>query len=138
MEIEIFKNKFNKEITKGQFTKAKLQSVKTVKNGNEYKKVSNGVIRFVQYGNIKGVEVKGQVNPNEECLIPNTLYHNTKTNNYLVQLAKTDIKPICTYYCNGEEIDKETYEMANPTKVYGQPSPIFRVKLENLLELGNE
>ena len=138
MEIEIFTNKYETEIKKGQFTRAKWQSVKTDKEGNEYKKVSNGVIRFVAYGHIKGVEVKGKVNPNEECLIPNTLYHNTKTNNYLVQLAKTDIKPVSTYYCNGQQITKETYELANPSKTYGQPSEVFRVKLENLLELGNE
>ena len=136
MEIEIFTNKYETEIKKGQFTRATWQSVKTTKDGNEYKKVSNGVIRFVAYGNIKGVEVKGKVNPNEECLIPNTLYHNTNTGSYLVQLAKTNIKPTCVYYCNGEEITKEQYEMANPSKP--NPSEIFRVKLENLLELGNE
>ena len=138
MELEIFKNKYETEIKKGQFTKAKWQSIKTTKEGTEYKKVSNGVIRFVTYGHINGVEVKGKVNPNEETLIPNTLYHNTNTGSYLVQLAKTDVKPTCTYYCNGEEITKEEYDIANPPKSYGNPSPIFRVKLENLLELGNE
>lgn len=137
MLLQDFQNKFATEIKKGQFTKATWQSVKTDKQGNEYKKVSNGVVRFVQYGNIQGVEVKGKVNVNEDCLIPNTLYFNAKTNNYLVQLGTTDTKAKSTYYCNGVEIDKATYELANPPRNNPNPSPVFRVKLENLLELGN-
>ena len=137
MLLQDFQNKFATEIKKGQFTKATWQSVKTDKQGNEYKKVSNGVVRFVQYGNIQGVEVKGKVNVNEDCLIPNTLYFNAKTNNYLVQLGTTDTKAKSTYYCNGVEIDKATYELANPPRNNPNPSPVFRVELENLLELGN-
>lgn len=136
MLLQNFKNKYENEIKKGQFTSAKWQSVKVDKEGNEYKKVSNGVVRLVQYSHIKGVEVKGKVNPNEEVIIPNTLYFNAKTNNYLVQLATTETKAKSTYYLNGQEIDKETYELANPPR-QGNPSPVFRVKLENLLELGD-
>lgn len=137
MLLQDFQNKFATEIKKGQFTKATWQSVKTDKQGNEYKKVSSGVVRFVQYGNIQGVVVVGKVNTNENCLIPNTLYFNAKTNNYLVQLGTTETKAKSTYYCNGVEIDKATYEMANPPRNNPTPSPVFRVKLENLLELGN-
>jgi len=136
MLLQDFQNKYNQEIKKGQFTKAKWQSVKVIK-GVEYKKVSQGVVRFVQYAHIKGVVVVGKVNVNENCLIPNTLYYNANTNNYLVQLATTETKPHCTYYINGVEVDKATFEQGNPPRQNSQESPVFRVKLENLLELGN-
>lgn len=137
MLLQDFQNKYQNEIKKGQFTKATWQSVKTIK-GNEYKKISKGVVRFVQYGHISGVVVVGKVNVNEQCIIPNTLYHNTNTNNYLVQLATTETKPHCKYYINGVEVDKATFELQNPPRQNSQASPVFRVKLENLLELGNE
>ena len=137
MLLQDFQNKFQNEIKKGQFTKATWQSV-SIKNGVEYKKVSKGVVRFVQYGHISGVVVVGKVNVNEQCLIPNTLYYNSKTNNYLVQLATTEIKPQREYYINGVMVDKATFEQQNPPKNNNQASPVFRVKLENLLELGNE
>ena len=136
MLLQDFQNKYNQEIKKGQFTKAKWQSVKVI-NGIEYKKVSQGVVRFVQYAHIQGVVVVGKVNVNEQCLIPNTLYYNAKTQNYLVQLATTETKPHCQYYINGVETDKATYELGNPPRQNSQASPVFRVKLENLLELGN-
>lgn len=137
MLLQEFTNKYANEIKKGQFTKATWQSEKVLK-GVAYKKVSQGVVRFVQYGNIQGVQVMGKTNPNEKCIIPNTLYHNTNTNNYLVQLATTETKPHCKYYVNGVEVDKATFEQGNPPRKNSQPSPVFRVKLENLLELGNE
>ena len=136
MLLQEFQNKYQNEIKKGQFTKATWQSVKMIK-GAEYKKISNGVVRFVQYSHIKNVVVVGKVNVNEECLIPNTLYHNTNTNNYLVQLATTVVKPHCSYYINGVECDKATFELNNPPRQNSQANPVFRVKLENLLELGN-
>lgn len=136
MQLQDFQTKYANEIKKGQFTKATWQSVKAI-GGVEYKKVSNGVVRFVQYAHIKGVVVVGKVNVNEQCLIPNTLYYNAKTQNYLVQLATTETKPHCRYYINGVEVDKATYELGNPPRQNSQASPVFRVKLENLLELGN-
>ena len=136
MLLQEFQTKYANEIKKGQFTKATWQSVKVI-GGVEYKKVSNGVVRFVQYAHIQGVVVVGKVNVNEQCLIPNTLYFNAKTNNYLVQLATTETKPHCRYYVNGVEVDKATFELGNPPRQNSQASPVFRVKLENLLELGN-
>lgn len=137
MLLQDFQNKFATEIKKGQFTKATWQSIKVV-NGIECKKVTHGVVRFVQYGHIQGVVVKGVVNTNEQCLIPNTLYYNNKTNNYLVQLARTETKPTSKYYLNGQEVDKATFETINKPRNYnGAPSVVFRVKLENLLALGN-
>ena len=136
MLLQNFQTKYDNEIKKGQFTKATWQSVKTI-GGVEYKKVSQGVVRFVQYSHIQGVSVVGKVNVNEQCLIPNTLYFNAKTNNYLVQLGTTETKPHCTYYVNGVMVDKATFEQGNPPRKNSQASPVFRVKLENLLELGN-
>lgn len=119
---------------KGQFTKATWQSVKVIK-GIECRKVSNGVIRFVQYSHIKGVNVANKANPNQECLIDNALYYNAKTNNYLVRFATTTIKPHSKYYLNGEEVSKEEFEKIKaPSNVV---SPVFNVLLENLIELGN-
>lgn len=135
MTLKNFEAKFNNEIKKGCFISASWQSVKTI-NGKEYKKVSQGVVRFVQYGNIAGVQVAGKINVNEECIIPSALYYNSKTNNYLVQLSTTETKPHCTYYINGEAVDKATFELENPPRHNSQASPVFRVKLENLLSLG--
>lgn len=125
----------NQQLKKGQFTKAKWQSI-TIKKGVEYKKVSQGVIRFVKYSHIKGVIVKGQINVNEQCLMSDTIYHNSNTNTDYVQLARTNHKAKSTYYINGVEVDKATFEQGNPPR-QGTPSPIFRVKMENLLEVGN-
>ena len=136
MLLQTFQNKCSNEVKKGRFTKATWQSIKVI-NGDEYKKVSQGVVRFVAYGHIKGVSVVGKVNTNEQCVIPNILYFNTNTNNYLVQMAKTKNKAHCKYYINGNEVDKATFEQGNHQRKVSQPSPIFRIKLENLLALGN-
>ena len=135
MNINDLQKKITNEIKKGEFVKATWQSVK-VKGNDTYKKISKGVVRFVKYGNIKGVVVKGQVNQNEMVLIPNILFHNTKTNNYLVQMATTNVKAKCTYYLNGNEIDKTQYEMENPPRQSNGETIVFRVKAENLLSLG--
>ena len=135
MNLQEFQNAYALA-KKGQFTKATWQSVSIV-NGIECKKVSNGVVRFVQYGHIKNVVVVGKVNTNESCLIANTLYYNAKTNNYLVQLATTENKPHCKYYLNGEEVSKEDFEKVKAPRQNSQASPVFRVKLENLLAFGN-
>ena len=134
MLLQEFQNQFS-TIKKGRFVKASWQSVKVV-NGVEYKKVSNGVVRFVQYGNIKGVVVVGKVNVNEQCLIPSVLYYNTNTNNHYVQLSTTNVKvKNQTFYINGVECDKATYEMVIKPSNHSN-SPVFRVKLENLISLG--
>lgn len=135
MLLQDFLNNYN-TIKKGQFTKATWQSVKVIE-GIECKKISSGVIRLVKYANIKNVVVAGKVNTNEQCLITNILYYNAKTQNYLVQLATTEVKPHCKYYLNGVEVSKEEFEKINPPKQHLQQNPVFRVKLENLLEIGN-
>ena len=116
---------------KGTFTKATWKSEKDI-NGVKCEKISNGVVRFVKYGNIKGVVVKG-VNNGEKAIIENTLYQTSK-GNLLVQMATTNIKAKSTYMVNGVEVDKATYE------TYVKPSNgarvVFIVKLENLISLG--
>lgn len=123
-------------VKKGQFTKATWQSEKNV-NGVQCKKVSKGVVRLVKYANIKGVEIKGKNNANETATIENVLYYNEKTNNYLVQLATTNVKAHCTYYLNGEQVSQEEYELINKPRTSNGKKLIFRVKLENLIALGN-
>ena len=135
MLVNDFQTKFANEIKKGEFVKASWKSEKVI-NGDLYEKVSNGVVRFVKYGNINGVQVKGKTNPNEQVIIPNVLFHNTNTNNYLVQMATTNVKAKCTYKINGVEVDKATYEtMVKPRQNNGE-TIVFRVKVENLLSLG--
>ena len=124
-----FLQKIN-QIKKGVMVKASWKSEKSI-NGNTYEKISKGVVRFVKYGNIKGVVVKGNGNGNS-AIIPDILYQ-ANNGNYLVQMAKTRIKAKCVYKINGVEVDKQTYEtMVKPQR---NDSPIFRVKLENLISL---
>lgn len=126
-ELETLKN-----LKKGIYHKAIWKS-----GSNGYEKVSNGVVRIVKYGNINGVMVKGNKNTIEKTLIADFVYFNENTNNVLVQLAKTNnprLKAKTTYYLNGVEITKSEYEIANPPRK-NYDSPIFRVKLENLIAI---
>ena len=122
---------FLKNYRNGSFVKAIWRSEKMI-NGVKCEKVSNGVVRFVKYANIKGVVVKG-VNNGETSIIPNILYQ-TSNGSELVQMATTNVKAHSNYKVNGVEVDKATYE------TYVKPSNgarvVFRVKLENLLKLG--
>ena len=118
-------------IKKGKFIKATWKSERIV-NGVQCEKVSNGVVRFVRYGNIKGVVVKN-VSNGDNVVIKDILYK-ASNGNYLVQFAKTNVKAKSTYKINGNVVDKTTYEtMVKPNN---NNSPIFRVKLENLISLG--
>jgi len=118
-------------IRKGKFIKASWKSEKVV-NGVKCEKISNGVVRFVKYGNIKGVVVKN-VGNGDNVVIKDILYK-ASNGNYLVQFGKTKIKAKSTYLINGAMVDKTTYEtMVKPNN---NDSPIFRVKLENLISLG--
>ena len=134
MKIKELQN-FLQNHKKGTFVKATWKSEKDI-NGTKCEKISNGVVRFVKYGNINGVVVKGKVNPNENVIIPNVLFHNTNTNNYLVQMATTNVKAKCTYTKNGVAIEKSEYEMANPPRKNNGDTIVFRVKIENLISIG--
>ena len=113
-------------IRKGAFVKATWKSEKIV-NGKTYEKVSNGVVRFVKYSNIKGVVCKNKNNDNDSALV-------VGKNGYLVQMATTNIKVKSTYMVNGVEISKSDYE--NIVGNNGVKGVVFRVKLENLISLG--
>ena len=116
---------------KGTFVKATWKSEKEI-NGIKCEKISNGVVRFVKYANIKGVVVKGASN-GDKAIIDNVLYQTSK-GNLLVQMATTKVKSHSTYKVNGVVVDKATYE------TYVKPNNgarvVFRVKLENLISLG--
>lgn len=133
MKLQEFLKQTN-QIKKGKFTKATWKSVKVV-NGVNYEKVSNGVIRFVNYYNIKGVNSNGgKANPNVNTIVKDILTYNSNTKNYLVHMAPTNHhKPKCTYKINGVEVDKATYEKVIPSKSHGV---IFQVNLDNLISLG--
>lgn len=127
-------------VKRGQFQRAKWQSVKVV-NGETYKKVSVGVVRIVEYTHIKSVKERLQntqrkSNPNEKTIISNVLYYNSNTNNYLVHLATTKVKAKSYYYINGVQVDKATFEKGNPPRKSSSVAPIFQVLIENLLEFG--
>jgi len=117
-------------LKKGCYHKASWKST----NGN-YEKISVGVVRIVKYGNINGVEPKGKENINEKVIVSNMVYFNEKTGNTLVQLTRTNNphhRTHTTYLFNGNEITRQEYEMENPPRKSSN-SPIFRVKLENLI-----
>ena len=130
MLLKDFQTKLN-GIKKGKFIKATWKSEKSV-NGDTYEKISNGVVRFVKYGNIKGVVVKGNSNGNS-VVIKDILYQSSN-GGLLVQFGKTKIKAKSIYKINGVMVDKTTYE--NHIKPNQNDSPVFRVKLENLISLG--
>ena len=129
MLIKEFPTKMN-GIRKGSFVKATWKSEKTI-NGNVCEKVSNGVVRFVKYANIKGVVVKNVSNGTSYV---NDFLYQTSNGGLLVQMVTTKIKSVSTYKINGVVVDKQTYE--NMVGVNNGMKVVFRVKLENLLSLG--
>lgn len=125
-------------IKKGKYTKACWKSVKQV-NGDIYEKVSKGVVRFVCYYNIKGVNKPQttKVNINVKTIIKDILTFNYNTTNYLVHMATTNHhKPKSTYYRNGKEITKQEYELNVKPRETTSDKKIFQVKLENLISIG--
>lgn len=128
-----------KAIKRGTFVKASWKTITIGKDKKVYTKTSEGVVRIVRYGNIKGVVVKGKPQPNivvdseYDCL-----YHNTLTQSILVQFATTKNPPkVISYECDGVKTTKEEYELVNPPRKRNDKMVVFRVKLENLLKLGN-
>ena len=131
MLLKDFQTKLN-GIKKGKFMKATWKSEKIV-GGIKCEKISKGVVRFVEYGHIKGVVVKG-VSNGTNVVIKDILYQSAN-GNLLVQFGRTNVKAKSTYIINGNVVDKATYDtMVKPSS--NNNSPIFRVKLENLISLG--
>ena len=125
----------------GELFKAKWKSQTTTKEGVECLKISSGALRFAHYPNIKGVVVKGGDNTNNKTIIDSVLKYNSNTKNYLVQftlsinenhIVKT------TYYINGKECDKETFEKINPKKPSVQkPEIVFYKKLQDVISIND-
>lgn len=123
---------------KGTFTKATWKSEKVI-NGSKCEKISNGVVRFVDYENMKTTKAKRQANgsqpkaSNGKSIIKDILVQSAN-GNLLVTMKTTTIKAKSTYKINGVAVDKATYEtMVKPTH---NDSGTFTIKLENLISLG--
>ena len=121
-------------IQKGRITKVHYQTIK-----GDYAKETKTLVRFVKYGNIKGVQVKGQVNQNETKDQTNEfIIFNAKTNKHYLQMAttKTKAKAQVKYYYQGKEITKAEYEMANPSRPNTQPLVVFRKDIADIISIG--
>lgn len=118
------------KIKKGQITKVHYLTTK-----GAYSKETETTIRLVEYSHIKGVVAKGKTNPNE-TYDKYGVIHNSNTNQDYLQMAtiSTNHKPKVKYFHNGVEIDKATYDMANPSKPFN--SPVFRKNIKDIISLG--
>lgn len=123
------------EIKNGKFIKIHYVSEKNI-NGDIYTKDTKSVVRFVKYANIKGVMVKGKINPNEITIVPNTLYANTNTGNTLLQVATSEVKPHVSYYRNGNEINKVEFENTIKSRTNGEKPVVFRININNIIAIG--
>lgn len=131
----------NKNLKKGKFHSAKWKSEKIV-NGVKCEKISKGVVQIAKYSNIAVVKAKKSVSQtqaqtpkqdNNQWIIEDLLSYNEKTGNYLVRFMKTKVRPHCEYKLNGVVVDKDQYETL--VKPHTNDSPIFQVKLENLIDI---
>lgn len=115
---------------------------KVVEN-NGYYTIKTYVIRFCSYAKVSGKEENensGNGNGNRITIIPNILYYNSKTENYLLMVCTTKRKAnhckVHYYDNNGNEISKSEYEMVNPPKkTYNNVSVVFQLKLKEIVEI---
>lgn len=118
---------------KNQYTHIKYQSV----NG-DYRKETEMVVRFVDYSHIKGVVVAGKPNPNETHITDEIVY-NSNTNQYYILINTTGCdnhKPSSKFYYQDNEIDRQTYEVANPPRKYNKPLVIFKKNIKDIISIG--
>lgn len=120
------------KIKKGQITKVHYKTTK-----GAYTKETETTIRFVEYSHINGVNAKGKVNPNETYDNYGVIY-NKNTNKFYIQMAtiETNHKAKVKYYLNNTEIDKATYELANPSKPRTSALVVFRKDISDIISLG--
>ncbi len=119
-------------VKQGRYVKVAFQTTK-----GDYKKEVETVIRFCDYANINGIEVKGKPNPNETYIVPNMVIYNSHTQQYYLSLkiTKGDNKPKVRYFFKDKEIDKAAYEIANPPK--GAPITImFKKNIKDIISIG--
>lgn len=115
--------------------KGAMVKVHYVTNKGNYAKETETTIRFVEYSHINGVQAKGKVNPNESVDKYGVIF-NKNTNKFYLQMAtiKTNHQPHVKYFLNGVEIDKNTYDQANPSRPFN--SPVFRKDINDIISLG--
>ena len=121
-------------IQKGRITKVHYQTIK-----GDYTKETETLVRFVKYANIKGVQAKGQSNPNEtKDQTSEFLIFNAKTNKHYLQMATTNTKAKAKvkYYYQGQPITKAEYDMANPPRPNTQPLVVFRKDIADIISIG--
>lgn len=129
-----------KNYHKGTFIKASWKSEKVV-NGVKCEKVSNGVVRFVNYENMKTTKAKRQngMQPRQASngvkVIIEDMVIQASNGNMLVTMKTTKVKTQSTYKINGVAVDKATYQAMVKPSSYND-SGTFTVKLENLISLG--
>lgn len=131
MTIQELHNALSK-IKKGAITK-----VHYITNKGAYSKETETTIRFVEYSHISGVSAKGKVNPNESYDRYGVIY-NKNTQQFYIQFAtiETNHKAKVKYFFNGVEIDKATFELANPPRPNTQPLVVFRKNIKDIISLG--
>lgn len=126
-------------IKKGAYTKVVYRTTKELKKiGVVLEKTTDTTIRFVEYGHIKGVEVKHKPNQNEQWL-PNGLIYNGNTNSYYLQMATIKNghnKAKIVYKVNGEVVDKETYQQYDKPNPNKEPLVVFRKNINDIISLG--
>jgi len=120
-------------IKKGRMVKVHYITIK-----GDYSKETKTTIRFCNYGKISGVQVKGKPNPNEQTIIKDILVYNTNTKNYylIMKTINTNHKAKVKYFYKGQEIDKATFDSANPSKPNQQPLITFKKNINDIISLG--
>lgn len=120
-------------IKKGRMVKVHYQTIK-----GDYTKETQTIVRFVEYSHISNVQSKGKHNPNESAVNPNfqfIIYNANKQEYYLAMATiKTKASPKVKYYYKGQEIDKATYDMANPSKPFN--TPWFKKNIKDIISIG--
>ena len=130
MTLKDTMNKLN-TIKCGRITKIHYVTIK-----GDYTKETETCVRFVDYAHIKGVTPKGKPNANDNHIIKNMLIFNKNTHQYYLQCATINgnHKAHVKYFYQGKEIDKATYESANPSKPFN--SPVFRKNINDIVSIG--
>jgi len=143
-----------KAVKKGCFTSIIWQSDVTLraayKDSYDIKKVTQGVARLgVNYGHIKEIRERGT----EPQSLPYGAWKKGKENiiiehngGYQLRMTKTNNfrhKGKVAYYLNGVEIAKDKLQEMNVVVPSywdrgGHETPVFNVKLENVLKIGRE
>jgi hypothetical protein len=119
-------------IIKGRITKGHYKTTQ-----GDYTKETATCVRFVEYSHINGVQPKGKGNPNETHTIKNMLIYNKNTNKHYLQMATVKkAKPKVRYFYKGQEIDKATYDMANPPRANAQPLVVFKKDIADIISIG--